>query len=572
MTQSLHLLRRKQIVVICVLLFGSVVWTFLPALHNGFINYDDDVYVTGNVHVQKGLSPATVAWAFESTDASNWHPLTWLSHMTDCEFFGLNPQGHHFTSVLLHAINAVLLFLALRRMTGAAWRSLFVAAVFGLHPLRVESVAWVAERKDVLSTMFGLVALLMYAQYVERSRAPNPRLKVFYGLVLVFFALSLMSKPMLVTLPFFLLLLDYWPLNRFRHESAWKLVREKVPLFFLAAASCVVTYVVQKHGGAMELMAEMPFTARLENVPVSFCRYLGKLFWPENLTVIYPVVDHWPMTGVLLAAALLLGVSAASIAARRSHPYLAVGWFWFLGTLVPVIGLVAVGEQSMADRYTYFPLIGVLVVILWGAEEMTRRWRYQTAILSVMSAAIIVTCILLTRQNIIYWKTSETLFRHALAVTSDNYSAHCNLGNALTGQGRLIEALVEFQTAAKLKPGSSENHCNVGVALANMDLLDEAIVEFQSAASLNPDNGLAHHNLGMALERKDQLDQATHEYKEAVRLMPGYAPAHNSLGVAMAKKGRLDDAVTQFQEAIRLDPSNLPAQGNLKMALELKGH
>jgi tetratricopeptide (TPR) repeat protein len=308
-----------------------------------------------------------------------------------------------------------------------------------------------------------------------------------------------------------------------------------------------MTFVAQKHGGAMVLMAGIPFGARCENALVSYCRYLGKLFWPENLAVIYPVADHWPGYVMFLAAALLLGVSVISIVMRRSHPYLVTGWYWFLGMLAPVIGLVAVGEQSMADRYTYFPLIGVLMLMAWGAEEITRRWRYQTFGLSAISVVIIVTCIFLTRQNIVYWKTSETLFRHVIAVTSDNYSAYCNLGNALMTQGRLEEALNEFQTAAKLKPDSPENLCNVGVALAEMGRLDEAIVEFQDAVRLKPDYGLAHHNLGMALERKDQLDQATHEYKEAVKLLPDYAPAYNSLGVALAKKGRLDEAVTQFK-------------------------
>jgi protein O-mannosyl-transferase len=570
--QSPYLLRGKQIVIVCILLFGLIFWTFLPILHNEFINYDDDVYVTGNAHVQEGLRLSSVAWAFKSIDASNWHPLTWLSHMTDFELFGLNPQGHHFTSVLLHAINTVLLFLALRRMTRTTWRSLFVAAVFGLHPLRVESVAWIAERKDVLSTMFGLLALLMYADYTERLRIQNPKSKIAYSLTLLFFAFSLMSKPMFVTLPFILLLLDYWPLNRLKHGSAWKLIREKAPFFLLMVASCVVTLFAQKRGGAMVLMAGMPFGTRLENALVSYCRYLGKLFWPENFAVIYPVVDHWPIKIVLLVAVFLICVSAVSIAARHSHPYLITGWCWFLGMLVPVIGLVAIGEQSMADRYTYVPVIGVLIFVVWGAEEMTRRWPYQTFSLSAMSLAIIVTCIILTRQNIGYWKTSETLFRHVIAATDDNYSAHCNLGSALLVQGRPEEALSEFQTAVKLKPDSPENHCNVGVALVNMNRIDEAVIEFQRAERLKPDYGLAHHNLGMALERKDQLDQAIYEYKETIRLMPDFAAAHNSLGVALAKKGSLNEALNQFQEAVRLDPFFLPAQGNLKMALELKGH
>ncbi|MEJ0089548.1 MAG: tetratricopeptide repeat protein [Limisphaerales bacterium] len=569
--------RNQQVIVYCILLFGLVVWTFLPALRNKFVNYDDDVYVTGNVQVQQGLSPSTITWAFTSMEASNWHPLTWLSHSTDCAIFGPNPQGHHFTSVLLHAINTVLLFLVLRRMTGATWQSLLVTAIFGLHPLRVESVAWISERKDVLSMLFGLLTLLMYADYTEKFRAKNPKSKTPYGLALLFFTLSLMSKPMLVTLPFVLLLLDFWPLARiqnseFKIQNLKRLTVEKIPFFLLTAASCAVTFIAQKNGGAMVLMAGMPLNARIENALVSYDRYLEKLFWPENLAVVYPVVEHWPAQIAIIASAMLAGLSAVSIAVRRSHPYLMTGWFWFLGTLTPVIGLVAVGEQSMADRYTYFPTIGLLIIIAWGVERMTRGWRFQTISLSAAGFVIVAACIILTRQNIGHWKNSETLFRHAIAVTSDNYSAHCSLGNALMSQGRAEEALDEFQTALKLKPDSAENHCNVGVALANMGRLDEAVVEFQSAVKLKPDYGLAHHNLGMALEKKDLLDEATHEYKEAIRLMPDFAAAHNSLGVALAKKGRLDEAVAQFEEAVRLDPTLLPAQENLKMALQLRVH
>jgi tetratricopeptide (TPR) repeat protein len=558
-------------------LFGLVVWTFLPAIHDEFINFDDDVYVTGNAHVQAGLSFATVAWAFSNIDASNWHPLTWLSHAADFQFFGLNPRGHHLTSVLLHAANAALLLLALHKLTGAFWRSLFVAAIFGLHPLRVESVAWVAERKDVLSTLFGLLALLSYADYAKKSPEKNSRRKIFYALALLFFACSLMSKPMLVTLPFLLLLLDYWPLARIRNSESRiqnfkKCVMEKIPFFLLAAASCAVTFIAQKRGGAMDLLAAMPLSARCENAVVSYCRYLLHFFWPEKLSVFYPVVDHWPIKIVLACAALLAGITAAVIVARRTCPYLLTGWLWFLGTLTPVIGLVAVGEHSMADRYTYFPLIGIVIIIAWGAVELSSRWRFQIIGLSALSAAIIVACIFLTRQNIGYWKDSETLFRRAIAMTGDNYSAHCNLGNALLNQGRLEEALAEFQTAVKLKPGSVENHCNVGVALADLNRVDEAIAEFQKAVALRPGYGPAHHDLGMAFEQKGQLAEATREYELAAKLMPGSAGVHNSLGVAFAKQNQLDKAIEQFQEAVRLDPNFVPAQNNLKMALGLKNH
>jgi tetratricopeptide (TPR) repeat protein len=558
-------------------LFGLVAAVFLPALQNDFINYDDDVYVTGNRHVQAGLNGASVAWAFQSTDASNWHPLTWLSHMVDYAAYGLKPRGHHLTSILFHAANTALLFLLLHQLTGSLWRSLFVAAVFGVHPLRVESVAWVAERKDVLSLFFGLLALIFYSRYAGQFKIQNSKFKISYALALVFFALSLMSKPMLVTLPFVLLLLDYWPLQRIQNSESrsqnfkWLLL-EKIPFFILAAGSCVITYLAQKLGGAMVLMANQSFSASFENALVSYGRYLGKFFWPENLEVLYPPVDHWPAPTVLCATLLLLAVSVAVFLIRRTHPYLMTGWFWFLGTLVPVLGLVAVGEQSMADRYTYFPMIGVLFMIAWGVGALTCRMPRREFILAGVSAVLVTACIIVTERNLAYWKNSEALFRHVIAVDPDNYSAHCNLANALAAQGQMEGALIEFQTALKLKPESFQNQSNVGMALAYLNRMDEAILAFQNALKLNPGFGMGHQNLGMALEAKDRLDDAIGEYKEAVRLMPNYAPAHNCLGVAYAKKNRLEEALTEFQEAVRLDPSFVPAQNNLKMALDLKAH
>jgi len=438
---------------------------------------------------------------------------------------------------------------------------------------------WISERKDILSTLFGLLALLAYARHgeIQKQNAPGRlRCSPSYFLALFFFALSLMSKPMLVTLPFVLLLLDFWPLRRIQNAH-WEikpwggLVLEKIPFFLLAAGSSLITFVAQQQGGAMRLMAGLSWGARVENAAVSYVRYLGKMFWPEHLAVIYPVVDLWPLGVVVAAFALLLVLSGTTLVGRRTHPYLVTGWFWFLGTLVPVIGLVAVGEQAMADRYTYFPMIGVLILATWGTVEMTRRWRLQRPGLAALSTAIILICILVTRQNISHWKTSESLFRHAMAVTRDNYSAHCNLGNTLMAQGRLEEALATFEKAAKLQPDYPENHCNVGVALANLNRLDEAIIAFQIAARVAPDYGPAYHNLGMAFERKGLLTEATQAYQEAIRLMPGSAAAHNSLGVVMAKQDRLNDALIEFTEAIRLDPSFVPAQGNLKMALELRG-
>src|ERR1041384_6646102 len=381
---------------LCILLFLLVFGAFLPSLRNDFINYDDPPYVTDNAQVQNGLSGENVRWAFSSSEQANWHPLTWLSHMLDCQVFGLQPWGHHLTSVLLHTVNSLLCFLVLQRITGAPWRSWCVAALFGLHPLRVESVAWLAERKDVLSGLFFMLVLIAYAKFVQStghtgsaiSQAPNPTVKrcassfiiyhpfwYFYLLALVFFVLGLMSKPMLVTLPCIMLLLDFWPLHRVKKEGITTVVVEKVPFFLVAAASSVVTLLVQQRGGAVIAIARLPLHLRLENALVSYCRYLAKLFWPAKLSVFYPLPPHWATPTVLLAAVLIAGVSVFVLTMWRRHPYLPVGWFWFVGTLIPVIGLVQVGAQSMADRYSYLPSIGVFIALVWGGCNLVQRRR-----------------------------------------------------------------------------------------------------------------------------------------------------------------------------------------------------
>jgi protein O-mannosyl-transferase len=519
---------------LCILLFVLVVWTFLPSIHNGFTSYDDPEYVTSNSQVQSGLTWDGAVWAFGSTAAFNWHPLTWLSHMLDCQLFGLRPWGHHLTSVLLHAVNTLLLFLVLKRMTGALWRSLFVAAVFGLHPLRVESVAWIAERKDVLSTLFWMLTLWAYARFAEQSKVQRPKSKVFYGLALTFFVLGLLSKPMLVTLPFVLLLLDYWPLERWKDKSVRGLVMEKIPFFLAAGAESAITFLVQRHAGVMQ--THLPFVGRLENAVVSYGRYIGKLFWPVDLCAPYPRPDHWPLATVLLTAALLIGISIFVIARWRRQSYLPVGWLWFVGTLVPVIGLVQVGDQAMADRYTYVPLIGVVLLFVWGMHELTRSWRLQAIALSAGAAAAILLCIALTRGQIGYWKDDETLFGHALTVTENNYLAHTSLGVALNRKG----------------------------------MLDDAINHLEEAVRLNPALADSHYNLGNVLVKKGRLDEAIIQFQETLKLDPSSVDAHNNLGVMLTKKGRLDDAIIQFQEVLRLNPDYPNARANLAIALKMK--
>ncbi len=557
---------------------------YWPAMSHDFVNYDDNLFVTSNVRVQNGLTLENVKWAFCNPVNNIWHPLTVLSHMLDCQLFGLNPWGHHLTSVLLHAANTVLVFLLLRNLTGAIWRSVLVAALFGLHPLRVESVAWVAERKDVLSTCFGLLALIFYVRYARRVTSDTCQVtrtnstlspvtrhpSLFYWLALFLFALGLMSKPMLVTWPFVMLLLDYWPLERFKHSSVWRLVTEKIPFFVLAAGTSIVTFVVQKQTSALVMVEDLPLGARSGNALISYCRYLGELFWPRDLAVFYPHPGHWAVGQVVLAGGLILGMTVFFIMGRGRYPFLLMGWLWYCGTLVPVIGMVQVGEQAMADRYTYIPSLGVLVVVIWGAYELTRRWRYQVMALSVAGCAAIVLCIGLTRQQLGYWKDSETLYRHALEVTENNYLVHNNLGVTLLEKDQIDEAIRQYQEAIRLKPSFVCAHYNLGTTLLKKDQIDEAIRQFQDVIRLTPDDADAHFSLGTALGRKGQTDEAIRQFQEVVRLEPDFAEVHYNLGNALGRKGQTDKAISQFQEAIHLKPDFVEAHYNLANMLAQK--
>ena len=504
--------------LLAVLLALVTIALYWPATRHDFVNYDDPEYVLNNTHVTGGLTLENTRWAFRSGFAANWHPVTWLSHMLDCQLFGLKPWGHHLTSVLLHALNAALVFLFLRGLTGAFWRSALVAALFGLHPVHVESVAWVAERKDVLSACFGLLALICYGGYAEKAESRKLKAEMGgrspsslfhapfsppYWFALFFFALGLMSKPMLVTWPLVMLLLDYWPLERFKPDQMWRLVREKTPFFALAVVASVVTFLVQKHGGAVAAIENVPLGARSENALISYCRYLGKLFWPTDLAIFYPRLGDWPMEKVLLAGGLILGISVMLLVQWRRSPFLLMGWLWFVGTLVPVIGLVQVGGQALADRYTYIPSLGMLILVIWGAGEFTKRWRCQMITLSVVGSVPIVLCIALTRQQLGYWKDSEILFRHALEVTENNHAAHKCLGDALDKKGQTDEAISQFQEALRLKPDFVLAYNNLGSALLKKGRTDEAVSQFQEAIHLSPDYAEAHTNLTRALEIKN---------------------------------------------------------------------
>jgi protein O-mannosyl-transferase len=477
-----------------------------------------------------------------------------------------------------------------------------VAVLFAVHPLRVESVAWVSERKDVLSGFFGLLALMAYTRYAGAEslkselgshvpettghatrhalHAPRSTLHAptFYLLSLSLFALSLMSKPMLVTWPFVMLLFDYWPLRRLqlktqdsRLKTSLPLLVEKLPFLTLAALVSVVTFIMQQRGGSLAVGESLSPGARVGNALISYCRHLGKLFWPSNLAVFYPHPGQWPLWWVLVAGGVILGISLLLFVQRQQSPFLLVGWLWFCGMLVPVIGLVQTGGQAMADRHAYLPSLGMLILAIWGVCELTRGWRYQAAALSLAVGVAVVLCLALTRQQLGYWKDGETLFRHALEVTQNNAVAHRALGSALGKKGQLDEAIHQFQEAVRLKPDSADACNSLGAAYGQKGQLDEAIRQFHEAIRLKPNHAEAHDNLGAALVKKGQLDEAIREFQEAIRSKPDHAEAHYNLGVALGAKGQTEQAMRQYQEATRLNPYNADAQYNLGLALAIKG-
>jgi tetratricopeptide (TPR) repeat protein len=468
---------------------------------------------------------------------------------------------------LFHAVNTALLFLLLRSLTGAFWRSVLVAALFGLHPLRVESVAWVAERKDVLSCFFGLLTLWAYAKYAEPDRFHNSKSRAWYVAALVLLALGLMCKAMLVTLPCAMLLLDYWPLARFQCGRNRQLLTEKIPFFALVATASAVTFLVQKQCGAVMTVEGFPPGTRIGNALISYCRYLGKMFWPTDMAVFYPYPGNWPPENVALAGLCLAGISVLFFANRNRHPFLLVGWLWFVGTLVPVIGLAQVGEQSMADRYSYIPSIGISILAVWGAYELARRWKHHVMALSVAGSAGVVSCCILTSQQIGYWKTNELLYRHAIAVTENNWFAQNNLGLALLDLGQTDEAINHLQEAVRLKPNAAETHYNLANALLAKGLTDEAINQHREAVRLKPDVAETHNNLAIALLANGLTDEAMTESLEALRIKPAFARAHLNLGSCLFNKGDTDKAISELHEGVRLEPGDPNGHINLGVAL-----
>jgi tetratricopeptide (TPR) repeat protein len=536
---------------------------YSPVTSFQFVNYDDTDFVTANPHVQGGLTVEGFKWAWGSEVARNWHPITILTHMLDCQLFGVKPWWPHLVNALLHATNTVLLFGLCKRMTGAVWRSAAVAALFALHPLHVESVAWVAERKDVLSTLFWFLTTWAYIRFAEEFKGQGSRFKVFYGLSLLFFALGLMSKPMLVTVPFALLLLDYWPLGRMTTcVSVRRLAVEKIPFFAMSAALCVVTFLIQQHGGAVQRLHDFPLGSRLANALVSYVRYLEKMFWPRHLAGLYLRSGQWPWWVAALSALLLLIVSALVLAQRRRRPYLAVGWFWYLGTLVPVIGLVQVGMQSMADRFTYVPLIGLFVILVWGGWELAAAW-HLTRFAPVTTALALTTCAALTIHQEFYWKDSETLFKRMIDATPNNYMARYNLGNLYSKQNRTDEAISNYMAAIKGEPNYAEAHNNLGGIYLDQKRYDEAIEHYRTAVRLRPEFlycfNLANALADAASARHDtnEFAEATRTYLQALQLNPASSEAHQNLGLTLQTQGRASEAMAEFEQAARLDSNRV---------------
>ena len=678
----------RRTALACALLGAVTLAVFALAGCNGFVSYDDPDYVTENPRVLGGLNGASVAWAFGAGHAGNWHPLTWLSHILDVQLFGMRAAGHHWTSLLLHAANTVLLFLVLKCGTSECgmrsaecgmqnetqdgqlciphsalriphsdaphsalrtfWLCALVAALFALHPLHVESVAWVAERKDVLSGFFFLLTLWAYVRYAKgrrkEGRMQNAEYRMavperassfcilpsaFYLLALVFFALGLMSKPMLVTVPFVLLLLDYWPLGRMRreecrmqngeadsairstpharrfilHPSSFILL-EKLPFFILAAASCVVTFLIQRAAGAVSSLEALPLEFRISNALISYVRYAGKMVWPANLAVFYPAPAEWPAAWVAGAALLLAGVSVLAIRSVRKAPWFPFGWFWYLGMLVPVIGIVQVGQQAMADRYTYLPLIGLFVAIVWGGAQAAARWPGTRNLLAAGVAAALAACAVLTWRQIGHWRSSTTLFEHALAVTRNNHVAHNNLGVVLFDEGNLAAAAEHFEEAVRLKRNYAEGLGNLGLChlkqgrpeeaaellsqslrvrptavvqynlgnlLSQQGKLDEAQTCYEAALRRKPEFVEAYYNLGLLQAKRGRTTEAERNYRTALRLKPNHAESHLSLGTLLAGEKKPDEALAHFQAAVQAAPTNVDARFNLALALNGRG-
>jgi len=553
-------------------------WVFFPVLQFEFVNYDDLEFIVENPHVSSGLSVANMQWALTNAYAATGGPVTWISHMADAELFGLDAGGHHRTSLILHTCNALLLFGVFWTMTRAAGRSAWIAALFAIHPLHVESVAWVAERKDVLSTTLWLLTMWAYVIYVRRGGVGR------YVAVVILFALGLLSKPMVATLPFVLLLLDVWPLERvkvvdlFRRRTGaargsgptW-LVVEKLPLFALSAISIGLTFEAQHRIGAVASTDRLPIGSRLSNAVVSYIAYIVKMVWPVDLTPFYPYQSSLAPAVVVGAVLVLVAVTALAIRLVRDFPAVTVGWLWYLGTLVPVIGIVQLGGHAMADRFTYIPLVGLFIVASWGGASLLEHAGASRATVTIAAVALALASAIVARTQVLNWQNGVALWEHAVRVTPDSARAHANLGVALARAGQNVRAIDEYRAALRYEPEYAEAHNNLGLALAAQGALREALPHYEAAIRAKPDYANAHMNLANALDESGRGDEAIGHYREAIRLDSTHVLARINLAVALARAGKLDEAIVELEAALRLDPGNAAAQKLLEEMKRARG-
>jgi len=568
--------------MVCLFLTLVIVLIYGQVGSFDFVNWDDGLYVTENVYVQKGLSEEGFIWAFTTSHAGNWHPITWLSHMLDCELYGLSPAGHHYTNIAFHIANTLLLFFILSKMTGTLWKSAFVAALFAIHPLHVESVAWVSERKDVLSTFFGLLMIGAYYRYIKAPDIKN------YLLVIIFLSLGLMSKPMLVSFPFVLLLLDFWPLKRiqFKHnddlrsgkstcygsKGVFQLIVEKIPLIIIAVIFCILTFIIQRNGGVMAPLEALPLKTRIANALISYVSYVVKAIWPNNMSYYYPYLigtfSVWQICGTTL---LITSVVLGAIYLSRQYPYVLVGLFWYFGTLVPVIGLVQVSNQAMADRYTYIPLIGFFIIIVWGVPDILIKWQYRKTFLCVSAAVILP---LLTTRAFLqarHWKNSVTLFENAVKINKNNYHALNNLVTALINNENYDEAYLYLSRAIKMDPQKAYLRINLANVLFLQSKPDEAISKYREILQTDSENADVHYNLAYVLSTQGKFDEAVSLYKKTLKIDPEYSKAHNNLGDIYFNQGKTTEAFMHYAEVIKIKPDYVQAYNKLGLILLRQG-
>jgi tetratricopeptide (TPR) repeat protein len=615
MPDKFRLTNQHFIILIIVMLTIFILSAYWPVQKYDFINYDDTVYVTSNYSIQKKITFESIKSIFGHVHTGHWHPVTMMSHMLDWQLFGDKAGGHHWTNVIIHIFNTILLFLLFNKLTGAMWRSAFIAALFAIHPLNVESVAWISERKNVLSTFFLILTMFFYVWYVK-----NPNWKRYLPVFLCF-ALGLMSKPMLVTLPFILLLLDYWPLNRLQIYSTendhlkikevirrnsnkiFNLVLEKVPLFVLSAISVLLTLYAARYVGTVSSFESLPLRERISNAVVSYVLYIKKLFWPTDLAVFYPI-SAIPVWQFFIASLFLIIVTVFVCRYFRKYPYLFIGWFWYLGTLVPVIGLIQVGSQAMADRYAYVPLIGIFIIMAWGITDIART-KYLKNIVAIVSGISLIILFIITSFQIQYWRDTTSLFERAVNVTKNNFTAKFGLGNELLKRNKIDEAIKHYyeslildpendtilaafawalhmkgendkaidmlRLALRFNPKSMDAHNRLGVILFQEGHIDEAIIEYKKAIDLNNDELLPHRNLGNALVEKGKIDEAINEYREVLRINPQYAGAHDKIAMLLMSQNKNVEAIKHFKEAIKLSPTYADAHFHLAKILKREG-